>query len=59
MSRRRRSLLVCEARHHGIYLDLAAKIDATGALDVRLAQLAEHEAEIIGRPCDRVRLHAG
>ncbi len=54
-----RSLLICEARHHGIYLELAAQLISRSDLDARLSRLAEHEAEIIQRPCDWVRLHAG
>jgi len=53
------SLLACEARHHGIYLELAARLVERGALDARLESLARVEAEIIGKPCDWVRLHAG
>ena len=53
------SLLACEARHHGIYVGLAERLISRVELDARLARLAEHEAEIIQRPCDWVRLHAG
>jgi tRNA-(ms[2]io[6]A)-hydroxylase len=54
-----RSLLASEARHHGIYVDLASQLVDAEALDARLAELAAREAEIIAQPCDRVRLHAG
>jgi len=54
-----RSLLACEARHHGIYVELAAKLVDSDALDHRLAELAESEAVIVSQPCDWVRLHAG
>ena len=54
-----RSLLACEARHHGIYFDLAAQLVAREVADARLDELAEAQAEIISRPCDWVRLHAG
>ncbi len=54
-----RSLLACEARHHGTYLELAARLVERCALDARLEALARVEAEIIEEPCDRVRLHAG
>jgi len=54
-----RSLLACEARHHGIYVDLATRLAATGVVEDRLGELAGREAEIIAEPCDWVRLHAG
>jgi len=53
------SLLASEARHHGIYVDLAARLVSRDALESRLAELAEAEAEIVARPCEWVRLHAG
>jgi tRNA-(ms[2]io[6]A)-hydroxylase len=54
-----RSLLACEARHHGVYLELAGRLVDSAALASRLAELAEREAEIVAQPCDWVRLHAG
>jgi tRNA-(ms[2]io[6]A)-hydroxylase len=54
-----RSLLACEARHHGVYVDLATGLAPVAAVEARLAELAGHEAEIIEEPCDWVRLHAG
>jgi tRNA-(ms[2]io[6]A)-hydroxylase len=54
-----RSLHASEAKHHGIYLELAARLVDRDALDARLAQLARSEAEIVGEPCGWVRLHAG
>ena len=54
-----RSLHASEAKHHGIYLELAARLVDRDALDVRLAQLARSEAEVVGEPCAWVRLHAG
>jgi tRNA 2-(methylsulfanyl)-N6-isopentenyladenosine37 hydroxylase len=53
------SLLACEARHHGVYVELAAQLVDPSALEARLTELAVHEAEIVARPCDWVRLHAG
>lgn len=53
------SLLACEARHHRVYVDLASRLIPREALEVRLRELAEREAEIIGLPFDRVRMHAG
>jgi len=54
-----RSLVDSEARHHGLYLDLAGRLVPRSALETRLAQLAAEEAQIVSRPCDRVRMHAG
>lgn len=53
------SLLASEARHHRLYLDLAARLVDRGRLAARLDELSRVEAEIIAKPCDRVRLHAG
>lgn len=54
-----RSLLACEARHHGSYLELAGELVARGVRDARMSELARIEAEIVARPCEWVRLHAG
>lgn len=54
-----RSLLASEARHHGLYVDLAGRLVGREALDVRLAELALSESRIVAEPCDWVRLHAG
>ena len=54
-----RSLLAAEARHHGIYVELAALLIDRERLETRLAELAQAEAEIISEPCEWVRLHAG
>ncbi|MEM9175232.1 MAG: tRNA-(ms[2]io[6]A)-hydroxylase [Myxococcota bacterium] len=53
------SLLASEARHHGLYLTLAAELVGRVAAEARLAEMARHEAEVVAAPCDRVRLHAG
>ena len=54
-----RSLLACEARHHGVYVELATRLAPTEVVEARLGELADREAEIIAQPCDWVRLHAG
>jgi tRNA-(ms[2]io[6]A)-hydroxylase len=54
-----RSLLASEARHHGLYLELATRLVGAGPVDERLSELARYEAEIVAHPCDRIRLHAG
>jgi len=53
------SLLASEARHHGLYHELAGELAPRAVRDARLAELARAEAEIVARPCDWVRLHAG
>ncbi len=52
-------LRASEARHHGLYARLAAQLVGRRAAELRLAALAEAEAEIVARPCETVRLHAG
>lgn len=54
-----RSLLASEARHHGIYIDLAAELAERSDVELRLEELARKEAAIVSKPCDWVRLHAG
>jgi tRNA-(ms[2]io[6]A)-hydroxylase len=54
-----RSLLASEARHHGIYVELAAELMDGETADMRLLELALSEAKIISEPCDWVRIHAG
>ena len=54
-----RNLLACEARHHGIYLELTAELVSRATRDARLETLARAEAQIVARECDWVRLHAG
>ena len=53
------SLLACEAKHHGIYLELAGNLIGRDAVDARLSVLASAEAEIVAEPCEWVRIHAG
>lgn len=53
------SLLASEARHHGLYHELTGELVPRAVRDARLSELARAEAEIVARPCDWVRLHAG
>lgn len=53
------SLLASEARHHGVYLELASRLVGRDAAEARLGALAVHEAAVVAAPCDWVRLHAG
>ena len=53
------SLLASEARHHGLYLELARELVGRSAAEARLAVCAQHEAAVVAEPCEWVRLHAG
>jgi len=51
-------LLASEARHHGLYVDLARQLAGDETARVRLAELALIEAEILAEPGRRPRLHS-
>jgi tRNA-(ms[2]io[6]A)-hydroxylase len=53
-----RGLLASEARHHGLYVELARKLRAPDVVRRRLAELARAEAEILSDPAASVRLHS-
>lgn len=53
------SLLASEARHHGLYLELASELVGRAVAEARLGELAQEEARIVSAPCEWVRLHAG
>jgi tRNA-(ms[2]io[6]A)-hydroxylase len=53
------SLLASEARHHRSYLDLAESIVLPDTVLARLAEVARHEAEVIGAAPVEPRLHNG
>lgn len=48
-----------EARHHGVYVDLACTLWDRDAVAKRLTELAEHEARVLGRLPLIPRLHGG
>jgi len=50
-------LLASEARHHGVYLDLAVKAAAPDSVRPRLRELALREAEILSEPSKLSRMH--
>jgi len=50
-------LLAAEARHHGVYVELAEQI-APGEIRARLRELAEHEARVLAESPPLPRLHA-
>lgn len=53
-----RGLHRAEARHHGLYVDLACQLAGRDAVAARLPELAAHEAEILATaPCE-ARLHS-
>jgi tRNA-(ms[2]io[6]A)-hydroxylase len=51
-------LAVAEARHGAVYVELAEEA-AGGDVSARLAELTAHEAEIVARPRQPLRMHAG
>ena len=52
-----RGLLASEARHHGIYVELACQLAAREGVSERLAELALCEAEILEDEAPFARLH--
>lgn len=52
------SLLASEARHHGLYLDLACQVADREAARARLEELAAHEAQVLETPDPEVRVHS-
>lgn len=50
-------LLASEARHHGIYLDLATRLAEPTLVRARLAELAQCEAAILSEPSKLSRMH--
>jgi len=53
-----KGLLATEARHHTLYLDLAAEIGGRAEARARLDALAAHEAEVLQTPGPEPRMHA-
>ena len=51
-------LLACEARHHGVYLRLAAQLLAEDDVAGRLSELAVREAEVLAETPPLPRMHA-
>ena len=51
-------LLACEARHHGVYLRLAAQLLAEDVVAGRLSELAVREAEVLAETPPLPRMHA-
>ena len=52
------SLLASEARHHGLYLELAHAFFPRDEVKNRLAELAAHEAEVLATPGPHPRMHS-
>jgi tRNA-(ms[2]io[6]A)-hydroxylase len=50
------SLRAAEARHHGVYVELACEVAPRAQVAARLAALAQHEAAVIGA-ANEPRLH--
>jgi len=56
-----RGLLASEARHHASYVELACELELAPRAEVmaRLAELAEHEVDVLRRSPPLPRLHTG
>lgn len=52
-----RGLLAAEARHHRIYLDLAAELAPPDEVRARLGELAVHEASVLSEAPPVARMH--
>lgn len=52
-----RGLLAAEARHHGVYLELAAELGPRDELRARLEELARHEAAVLAEAPPEPRMH--
>jgi tRNA-(ms[2]io[6]A)-hydroxylase len=53
-----RGLLAAEARHHRVYLDLAAELAPREELRERLDELARHEAAVLEESSREPRMHS-
>jgi tRNA-(ms[2]io[6]A)-hydroxylase len=53
-----RGLYACEARHHGLYVDLASQLAGADATRARLPTLAKLEAEALAACPPQPRMHA-
>jgi tRNA-(ms[2]io[6]A)-hydroxylase len=51
-------LLASEARHHGIYVELATRLASRPAVSARLAELADLEARVLAETPPLPRMHA-
>jgi len=51
-------LLACEARHHGLYVELAIDLGDAAQVRGRLAELSACEARILEEPARDVRVHS-
>ena len=54
-----RGLLASEARHHGLYYELARDIFGREVADARLREVAVHEAKVVAEAPREPRLHNG
>jgi tRNA-(ms[2]io[6]A)-hydroxylase len=54
-----RGLLASEARHHGLYYELARDIFGREVADARLREVAAHEAKVVAEAPREPRLHNG
>lgn len=52
-------LVGSEARHHGLYVDMARRMFEPGEVDVRLAEVMAHEAQVVATVPQEPGLHSG
>lgn len=57
LARLYRSLLRSEARHHQMFVELALAYTDEATVNTRLRELMDHEATVLARPFETVRLH--
>ncbi len=50
-------LVISEARHHGLWVQLAKTVFAADEVEARLDQVLEHEAVVLARATELPRLH--
>jgi tRNA 2-(methylsulfanyl)-N6-isopentenyladenosine37 hydroxylase len=53
-----KGLLACEARHHQIYLDMAASVFTRDEIENRLQEIVEHESAVLFEEGKFIRLHS-
>ena len=53
-----RGLLAAEARHHGMYVELARRLESEERVRTRLAELAAREAAIVAEGSAPPRMHS-
>ena len=58
LARLYKGLLACEARHHQVYIDMLETVFPREEVMKRLVEISEHEAKVLDKPDDFIRLHS-